>query len=431
MMRCSQAQPNLKAFADGEVSWLAAWRIRRHVARCSRCRQDLDAIRALTRTLGEADRAAPPSYLRSRILASLPPTMPPHAGPAPAHAPRAERLPRYALPAAGAVLCTILAAWIVVRHPARPAMEEGEWRAAPLRTAAKPPAEGAPLSPSLPPAKGQRLPAVEAFRAASSPAAQSPAPVEARRAAPQRTAAQPPAEGPPPRPSIPPAKGRHPLPPRPPLMVASAPQAPAEPLQTQGTSAKDFAAGALPFAARMMKSGAPVETARPAPSEGPAAPIIVLDFTVPDLPAAEDAVRRIARSVDVRVQEDHLAEEPSRQMQRSAEGLGPRSGTNRLPERTLIMLIPENRLQFVKDQLAKDLPRPSNAIPRPEGSSQPENRGAGASGGAFGGLGGAPAPASRADTGREVRVIVHLRLPGPPPAAPSSSTGAPNPGPAK
>jgi len=70
---CAPIRPELKAFADGELSPLARFKVARHLRVCPTCQQELIQMQQLTEELrtDEAPSALEPE-LRARILASAP-----------------------------------------------------------------------------------------------------------------------------------------------------------------------------------------------------------------------------------------------------------------------------------------------------------------------------------------------------------------------
>ena len=54
-MNCEMAQAELKAYEDGELDRLGAWRVRRHVGRCAPCAEELRMTRKLNALLLSAD----------------------------------------------------------------------------------------------------------------------------------------------------------------------------------------------------------------------------------------------------------------------------------------------------------------------------------------------------------------------------------------
>src|SRR3954447_17866150 len=54
-MNCEAAQAELKAYQDGEMDRLGAWRVRRHLGRCAPCAQELQMIGKLNALLLSAD----------------------------------------------------------------------------------------------------------------------------------------------------------------------------------------------------------------------------------------------------------------------------------------------------------------------------------------------------------------------------------------
>src|SRR5712692_4515823 len=55
-MRCEAARENLKALSDGELGQVQSWRVRRHLARCAACEEELAMIERLNALLLSADR---------------------------------------------------------------------------------------------------------------------------------------------------------------------------------------------------------------------------------------------------------------------------------------------------------------------------------------------------------------------------------------
>ena len=81
-MLCDRAAPLLNPLADGELTWLKAWRVRRHLARCPSCAwsfEEIGALRSAMRTSLPYHRASP--ALAARIGAVLPREVPPAARP--------------------------------------------------------------------------------------------------------------------------------------------------------------------------------------------------------------------------------------------------------------------------------------------------------------------------------------------------------------
>jgi|SRR5579884_2567613 len=122
----------LKAYLDGEMAAPRRWLLRRHLARCAACREEISELKRLGEDMKDLDRAVPRPELRARILASLPPATT-HRAPAPGTLGRA--VPRLALGGALAVLG--VGAAFAMTHlltPPKPAgNEEG------VRLAVKPP----------------------------------------------------------------------------------------------------------------------------------------------------------------------------------------------------------------------------------------------------------------------------------------------------
>ena len=72
-MTCDQTQPLLEAFADGELGWGTAWRVRRHLAGCEACAAELAEIRRLDARVRAWRDMPAPAHLQSQIAAALPP----------------------------------------------------------------------------------------------------------------------------------------------------------------------------------------------------------------------------------------------------------------------------------------------------------------------------------------------------------------------
>lgn len=72
MTVCERIQDDLKAYLDGELFWPVRWSVRRHVAGCAGCRQELSEMEALQVRLRAADTGELPAELRARILAAIP-----------------------------------------------------------------------------------------------------------------------------------------------------------------------------------------------------------------------------------------------------------------------------------------------------------------------------------------------------------------------
>ncbi len=115
-MTCDQTQPLLEAFADGELGWGTAWRVRRHLARCAACAAQLAETRQLD-ARARAWRDVPaPAGLGSRIAAALPSA--PHALNAPPR--RALTTRRAAVGLAGVAAAAAAFFWLLPGQPGRP-----------------------------------------------------------------------------------------------------------------------------------------------------------------------------------------------------------------------------------------------------------------------------------------------------------------------
>ncbi len=113
-MTCDQTQPLLEAFADGELGWGTAWRIRRHLAACPACASELAGTRQLDAHVRAWRDVPAPAGLQSRIAAALPPAPPASLPRRPAVARRAA-VGLAGVAAAGAVIF-----WLLPGQPGRP-----------------------------------------------------------------------------------------------------------------------------------------------------------------------------------------------------------------------------------------------------------------------------------------------------------------------
>jgi anti-sigma factor RsiW len=69
---CSDWEPMLHALADGELDAVHSLRCERHLAGCPTCAAEVRRLKAIRRTIGQADARCPaPDALRSRILAAV------------------------------------------------------------------------------------------------------------------------------------------------------------------------------------------------------------------------------------------------------------------------------------------------------------------------------------------------------------------------
>jgi hypothetical protein len=71
-MNCEVAQSELKAYQDGELDRLGAWRVRRHVSRCAPCAEELRTIGALNALLLSADLVEREAPFGSRSKSAAP-----------------------------------------------------------------------------------------------------------------------------------------------------------------------------------------------------------------------------------------------------------------------------------------------------------------------------------------------------------------------
>jgi len=382
-MRCDEARVHLKALIDGELTYVQAWRVRRHVARCAACQKEVADLRAITGALSEADRALPPADLRARILAALPSPIAVQE-PSPS-LPRADapRRPygRYALSAAAAgALCTFLAVWIVLTHPATTPVGSPRLEAS---------------------TKGSGYPEQHRTRSAAVPKAGNPSQSLMRRL-PQ----QPPTSGAPPQPAIAPQEARTPPSPRQPAMVASLPQTPSEaPGEEFGAEARWNTNLSTRAALRMMKAAPLAELARPSsPPEGTP----TWDFNVTDVPEAEVTVQRVARALGARLEMASTSEHKAADFQ-------PNETTREQEVHVVTLVVPPERVNALKEELAKRL-EPANKTAKNAGRGGALEKERGSSmGGGFGGA------APEAPTVR-IRVRLHAAHPAPPPPGAPGTT---------
>lgn len=115
-MNCDQTQPLLEAFADGELGWGTARRIRRHLAGCPACTAELAEVRHLTARVHTWRDVPAPAGLGSRLAAALP-----SLSPAAALPPRRVRLTRRAaVGLAGIAAAAAAFFWLLPGQPGRP-----------------------------------------------------------------------------------------------------------------------------------------------------------------------------------------------------------------------------------------------------------------------------------------------------------------------
>jgi anti-sigma factor RsiW len=73
-MDCKEARPLLDASADRELSAVEDRRVQQHIDGCEACRRETEIVRAVSRTVRQADYHRASDALRARIVADLPPT---------------------------------------------------------------------------------------------------------------------------------------------------------------------------------------------------------------------------------------------------------------------------------------------------------------------------------------------------------------------
>jgi len=112
-MTCDQTQALLDVFADEELGWGTAWRVRRHLAGCALCAKELAEVQHLGRRVHEWRDVAAPTGLQSRIAGALPrPTFP--------VSPRRFPVRRVAVGLAGLGAAAAVVFWLVPGQPGRP-----------------------------------------------------------------------------------------------------------------------------------------------------------------------------------------------------------------------------------------------------------------------------------------------------------------------
>jgi hypothetical protein len=72
---------DLKAYADGELSRLRRWQIRRHLSGCRDCQKEITGLKRVSEEMKNLPQETPRPELRARILASLPDAPPSPARP--------------------------------------------------------------------------------------------------------------------------------------------------------------------------------------------------------------------------------------------------------------------------------------------------------------------------------------------------------------
>lgn len=116
-MTCPQTQTLLDAYADGELSHLTAYRLRRHLKACADCTAQLADIQHLGAAVHAWRDLPAPSELGSRIAALLPPAV---SVPMP---PRDRRIVRRAaVGLAGAAAAIGIGFWLLPGKPSQPTL---------------------------------------------------------------------------------------------------------------------------------------------------------------------------------------------------------------------------------------------------------------------------------------------------------------------
>ena len=113
-MTCDQTQPLLDAFADRELGWGTAGRVRRHLAVCPACAAELAEARLLESRVRAWRDVPAPAGLQSRIVAALP-SAPPVSAPR-----RPVAVRRAAVGLVGMAAATAAFFWLTPGQPGRP-----------------------------------------------------------------------------------------------------------------------------------------------------------------------------------------------------------------------------------------------------------------------------------------------------------------------
>ena len=113
-MTCDQTQPLLEAFADGELGWGTAWRVRRHLAACPACTSELAELQQLAAHVRAWRDVPAPTGLGERIAAALP-SAPPASMPR-----RPALIRRAAVGLAGIAAAAAAFFWLTPGQPGRP-----------------------------------------------------------------------------------------------------------------------------------------------------------------------------------------------------------------------------------------------------------------------------------------------------------------------
>lgn len=85
---CTHFRDDLKAYADGELRGLLRLRVKRHVAHCSACREEIEAMELIRRRLRQNDPNTFTPELKSKILSGIPDGAPPVGEAVPLRKPR-------------------------------------------------------------------------------------------------------------------------------------------------------------------------------------------------------------------------------------------------------------------------------------------------------------------------------------------------------
>lgn len=112
-MTCEQTLPLLDAFADGELGWGNAWRVRRHLAGCAACTAELAEIQHLGSRVQAWNDVSAPAGLEARLAATLPRVALPVIR-------RPFPMRRAAVGLAGLTIASAVFVWLIPGQPGRP-----------------------------------------------------------------------------------------------------------------------------------------------------------------------------------------------------------------------------------------------------------------------------------------------------------------------
>ncbi|HWD39658.1 MAG TPA: zf-HC2 domain-containing protein [Fimbriimonas sp.] len=72
-MTCQQARPWIGAWIDGELDLMQSAELRKHLAECQSCSEELEALRALRESIRKVSPSKVSEELRDRVARSIPP----------------------------------------------------------------------------------------------------------------------------------------------------------------------------------------------------------------------------------------------------------------------------------------------------------------------------------------------------------------------